>query len=235
MRKTKRTHSAGPFFANSAARAYPGGLLRRWVREGGPEVPVSGYFVVKRAMDCALALVLAVVTAPLAGLALLVVRLTSRGPGIYTQRRVGLGGREFTIYKIRTMIDNCESLTGPRWSVPGDPRVTPVGSVLRRLHVDELPQLWNVLRGEMTLIGPRPERPEFVGLFEQSVYRYSDRHRVKSGITGWAQVHGLRGKTSLSDRVEWDNYYIENWSLWLDLKVLLLTFLAVVRSPQHVE
>jgi lipopolysaccharide/colanic/teichoic acid biosynthesis glycosyltransferase len=103
------------------------------------------------------------------------------------------------------------------------------------LSIDELPQLINVLKGEMSLIGPRPERPEFVGLFEQSVYRYGDRLRVKSGITGWAQVNGLRGKTSLSDRVEWDNYYIENWSLWLDLKVLLLTVLAVAHSPRHVE
>ena len=106
--------------------------------------------------------------------------------------------------------------------------------MLRRTSLDELPQLINVLKGEMSLIGPRPERPEFVGMFEESVYRYSDRHRVKSGITGWAQVNGLRGKTSLSDRVEWDNYYIENWSLWLDLKVLLLTFLAVAHSPRHV-
>ena len=118
--------------------------------------------------------------------------------------------------------------------VEGGDRRTRLGIFLRRTSIDELPQLLNVLKGEMSLIGPRPERPEFVGLFEQSVYRYSDRHRVKSGITGWAQVHGLRGKTSLSDRVEWDNYYIENWSLWLDLKVLLLTFLAVVR-PRHVE
>jgi lipopolysaccharide/colanic/teichoic acid biosynthesis glycosyltransferase len=119
--------------------------------------------------------------------------------------------------------------------VEGDDRRTKLGAALRRSSIDELPQLINVLKGEMSLVGPRPERPEFVGVFEQSVYRYAERHRVKSGVTGWAQVHGLRGKTSLSDRVEWDNYYIENWSLWLDLKVLLLTFLAVVRSPRHVE
>jgi lipopolysaccharide/colanic/teichoic acid biosynthesis glycosyltransferase len=106
---------------------------------------------------------------------------------------------------------------------------------LRRASVDELPQLLNVLRGDMSLIGPRPERPEFVGLFEQSVYRYGDRHRVKSGITGWAQVNGLRGKTSLADRVEWDNYYIENWSLWLDLKIALRTAVAVLRSSRQVE
>ena len=99
---------------------------------------------------------------------------------------------------------------------------------MRRSSLDELPQLWNVLRGEMSLVGPRPERPEFVELFRRDIERYSDRHRVKSGITGWAQVHGLRGKTSLTDRVEWDNYYIENWSLWLDVKILLMTVWAVL-------
>jgi lipopolysaccharide/colanic/teichoic acid biosynthesis glycosyltransferase len=119
--------------------------------------------------------------------------------------------------------------------VEGADRRTVVGAFLRKTSLDELPQLLNVLKGEMSLIGPRPERPEFVGLFEQSVYRYCDRHRVKSGITGWAQVNGLRGNTSLADRVEWDNYYIENWSLWLDLKISLLTAVAVLRPSRHVE
>jgi lipopolysaccharide/colanic/teichoic acid biosynthesis glycosyltransferase len=119
--------------------------------------------------------------------------------------------------------------------VEGDDRRTPFGALLRRTSIDELPQLLNVLKGDMSLIGPRPERPQFVGLFERSVYRYQDRHRVKSGITGWAQVHGLRGRTSLADRVEWDNYYIENWSLWLDLKILLLTVVAVFRASKQVE
>jgi lipopolysaccharide/colanic/teichoic acid biosynthesis glycosyltransferase len=119
--------------------------------------------------------------------------------------------------------------------IEGDDRRTRVGAFLRRTSIDERPQLLNVLKGEMSLVGPRPERPEFVGLFEESVYRYSDRHRVKAGITGWAQVNGLRGKTSLADRVEWDNHYIENWSLWLDLKIALMTALAVVRSSHQVE
>jgi lipopolysaccharide/colanic/teichoic acid biosynthesis glycosyltransferase len=119
--------------------------------------------------------------------------------------------------------------------VEGEDRRTTLGAFLRRTSIDELPQLVNVLRGDMSLIGPRPERPEFVGLFEQSVYRYGERHRVKSGITGWAQVNGLRGKTSLADRVEWDNYYIENWSLWLDLKIALRTVVAVLRSSRQVE
>jgi len=105
-----------------------------------------------------------------------------------------------------------------------------VGAVLRRASLDELPQLFNVLRGDMSIVGPRPERPEFVRLFTDNVMRYGDRHRVKSGITGWAQVHGLRGQTSLSDRVEWDNYYIENWSLWLDAKILLMTLVSTLRG-----
>ena len=113
--------------------------------------------------------------------------------------------------------------------VEGFDRRTAVGRFIRRTSLDELPQLFNVLRGEMSLVGPRPERPEFVELFRHDVDRYGDRHRVKSGITGWAQVHGLRGQTSLSERVEWDNFYIENWSLWLDLKILLMTFAAAFR------
>jgi lipopolysaccharide/colanic/teichoic acid biosynthesis glycosyltransferase len=117
--------------------------------------------------------------------------------------------------------------------VEGTDRRTKLGTFLRRTSLDELPQLINVLRGDMSVVGPRPERDNIVPVFEQSVYRYEDRHRVKSGITGWAQVHGLRGQTSLADRVEWDNYYIENWSLWLDLKTMLLTVLAVFRDRRE--
>ena len=116
--------------------------------------------------------------------------------------------------------------------VEGVDRRTRVGAFLRRTSIDELPQLWNVLKGEMSLVGPRPERPEYVDLFSGQIDRYGERNRVKAGITGWAQVHGLRGQTSLADRVEWDNYYIENWSLWLDVKILLLTVLAIVRPVQ---
>src|SRR5205085_7794894 len=116
--------------------------------------------------------------------------------------------------------------------IEGEDRRTAVGRFLRSTSLDELPQLFNVLKGEMSLVGPRPERPEFVSLFRQDIDRYSDRHRVKSGITGWAQVHGYRGQTSLHDRVEWDNFYIENWSLWLDVKVLLLTVTAIFNSTE---
>jgi lipopolysaccharide/colanic/teichoic acid biosynthesis glycosyltransferase len=116
--------------------------------------------------------------------------------------------------------------------VEGDDRRTPIGRMLRRFSLDELPQLFNVIRGEMSLVGPRPERPEFVELFRQDIARYGDRHRVKSGITGWAQVHGLRGQTSLAERVEWDNYYIAHWSIGLDLKILALTLVAMFRDAE---
>jgi lipopolysaccharide/colanic/teichoic acid biosynthesis glycosyltransferase len=119
--------------------------------------------------------------------------------------------------------------------VEGEDRRTGLGAFLRASSIDELPQLFNVLRGEMSVIGPRPERPEFVSQFERNVYRYGERHRVKSGISGWAQVHGLRGKTSIADRAEWDNFYIENFSLWLDLKIALLTFRAVLGCFREVE
>jgi lipopolysaccharide/colanic/teichoic acid biosynthesis glycosyltransferase len=116
--------------------------------------------------------------------------------------------------------------------VEGEDRRTPIGRLMRRTSIDELPQLFNVLKGEMSIVGPRPERPEYVELFERQFDRYDDRHRVKSGITGWAQVHGLRGKTSLSNRIEWDNYYIENWTLRLDFKILLMTIAAVLRPAE---
>ena len=206
--------------------------------------PKGLQFAVKYAIDRIVAGVILLLALPIMVPAALAILATLGRPLFFRQVRVGRDGRTFEMLKFRTMrpaepeLDE-HALDLPPDTAPGGveggDRRTGVGRFLRRTSLDELPQLLNVLRGEMSLIGPRPERPEFVGLFEESVYRYGDRHRVKSGITGWAQVHGLRGKTSLSDRVEWDNYYIENWSLWLDLKVLLLTFLAVARSPQHVE
>ena len=165
-------------------------------------------------------------------------------PIFFRQVRVGRDGRPFEMLKFRSMLEPAGAEpavevelapdTAPG-GVEGDDRRTRIGAFVRRTSLDELPQLLNVVKGEMSLVGPRPERPEFVGLFEESIYRYTDRHRVKAGITGWAQVNGLRGKTSLADRVEWDNYYIENWSLWLDVKIALMTALAVVRSSRQVE
>jgi len=206
--------------------------------------PKSLQFAVKYAIDRIVAGFILLLALPIMLPTAIAILATLGRPLFFRQVRVGRDGRTFEMLKFRTMrpveheLDE-QALDLPPDTAPGGveggDRRTGVGRFLRRTSLDELPQLLNVLKGEMSLIGPRPERPEFVGLFEESVYRYGDRHRVKSGITGWAQVHGLRGKTSLSDRVEWDNYYIENWSLWLDLKVLLLTFLAVARSPQHVE
>src|SRR5207237_10607340 len=160
----------------------------------------------------------------------LLVRATSRGPALYTQTRVGQGGRVFTLYKIRTMYHDCERQSGPRWSTPGDPRITPVGRVLRRLHLDELPQLWNVLKGDMNLIGPRPERPEIVAKLRASVPGYDRRHAVKPGITGFAQIHlppdsCLR---SVKNKLVYDLFYIRNRSARLELLVLFATGLKLL-------
>jgi lipopolysaccharide/colanic/teichoic acid biosynthesis glycosyltransferase len=152
-----------------------------------------------------------------------------RGPAVYTQTRVGRGGRVFTLYKVRTMYHDCESLTGPRWSTPGDPRVTPVGRVLRKLHLDELPQLWNVLRGDMSLVGPRPERPEIVKQLREQIVGYDRRHRVKPGITGFAQIH-LPPDTcvrSVKNKLAYDLYYIRHRTAGMELFVLFATALKM--------
>jgi exopolysaccharide biosynthesis polyprenyl glycosylphosphotransferase len=209
-----------------------------------PANPRGWQFAVKYAVDRAAAALALVIVLPILAGAALATWLSLGRPLFFRQVRVGRDGRPFEMLKFRSMRagaleDAVAALELPPDTAPGGvegaDRRTRVGSFLRRTSIDELPQLLNVLKGEMSLVGPRPERPEFVGLFEESVYRYTDRHRVKAGITGWAQVHGLRGKTSLADRVEWDNYYIENWSLWLDVKIALLTALAVVRSSKQVE
>jgi lipopolysaccharide/colanic/teichoic acid biosynthesis glycosyltransferase len=184
----------------------------------------------KRALDVAFAATLFVATFPIMVLAGLLVRLTSKGPAIYTQTRLGRRGVEFRIYKIRTMIDNCESLTGPRWALPGDPRVTPVGAMLRATHLDELPQLWNVLRGDMSLVGPRPERPEIVTRLLRDLPNYGDRLAVRPGITGLAQVQ-LPPDTNVStaaDKLVLDCAYIERLGFWLDLRIMLCTAMKLV-------
>jgi exopolysaccharide biosynthesis polyprenyl glycosylphosphotransferase len=197
----------------------------------------SWQFVLKYAFDRVFAALLLVLIAPLL-IAITVAVWASLGrPILFRQRRVGRDGRVFDMLKFRTMNGGHSSdpaeLDLPPDTAPGGvegaDRRTDVGRVLRRLSFDELPQLINVLKGEMSLVGPRPERPEFAERFERSIHRYSERHRVKAGITGWAQIHGLRGQTSLVDRAEWDNYYIDNWSVWLDFKILVLTGIAVVR------
>ena len=194
---------------------------------GLKESPLQGWnVVVKRVFDIAISLTALVALLPVIFLIAAAVKLTSAGPVFYKQKRVGLDGRRFKIYKFRSMHANAEAESGPVWASRDDRRVTPLGRILRRLNLDEIPQLWNVLRGDMSLVGPRPERPHFVKQFREHIPRYMGRHRVKSGITGWAQVNGLRGQTSIDERIRYDIYYIENWSIWLDLKILLMTVKA---------
>ncbi|MEX0679583.1 MAG: exopolysaccharide biosynthesis polyprenyl glycosylphosphotransferase [Pirellulales bacterium] len=183
--------------------------------------------VVNRLLDVGVSAVLLVLLAlPMLVIAV-VVKLSSRGPALYKQKRTGLGGKPFTMYKYRTMQVDAEAETGPVWAKRGDPRCTRAGNVLRLWCLDELPQLFNVLRGDMSLVGPRPERPYFVKQFSRSIAAYDQRHQVRPGITGWAQINGWRGDTSLEKRVEFDLYYIRNWSLWFNLKILLLTPIRV--------
>jgi Undecaprenyl-phosphate glucose phosphotransferase len=188
------------------------------------DVPLQGVHAwIKRTIDVVLSAgALGVLAGPCAIIALLI-RATSPGPVFYRQERMGLDGRPFTVYKFRSMYVDAEDTTGPIWARVNDPRTTPVGRWLRRLDLDELPQLWNVLTGDMSLVGPRPERPFFVEQFKHRIPQYMLRHKVKAGITGWAQVNGWRGDTSLEKRIEYDLYYIENWSVGLDFKILWLT------------
>jgi Undecaprenyl-phosphate glucose phosphotransferase len=188
------------------------------------DVPLQGFnAVLKRTIDIAISgPSIVIATIPALTIALLV-RLTSSGPVFYRQVRMGLDGKAFTVFKFRSMFHHAEADTGPIWARNDDPRCTRLGRLLRRFDLDELPQLWNVLKGEMSLVGPRPERPYFVEQFKHRFPQYMLRHKVKSGITGWAQVNGWRGNTSIEKRIEYDLYYIENWSVKLDLKILWLT------------
>jgi Undecaprenyl-phosphate glucose phosphotransferase len=190
------------------------------------DVPLQGFnTVVKRMIDMAISSAALLALAAPIGLISALVKLTSRGPVFYRQERMGLDGKSFSIVKFRSMYDDAERHTGPVWTIPGDPRVTALGKFLRRSNLDELPQLWNVLRGDMSIVGPRPERPHFVEQFKHKIPQYMLRHKVKAGLTGWAQVNGWRGNTPLDKRIEYDLYYIENWSVRLDLKIMWLTLL----------
>ena len=197
--------------------------------------PRGWKFALKHGVDRLVAAIALAILAPLLAAIALAVRITSPGPVLFRQRRVGRDGQEFDLLKFRTMHENghADGFLPPEGCAPGGvegrDRRTSIGRWLRGTSLDELPQLLNVLRGEMSLVGPRPERPEFVSLFDAQIDHYDDRHRVKSGITGWAQVNGLRGQTSIADRVEWDNYYIENWSLRFDLRIVVLTIAEVLR------
>ena len=188
---------------------------------------------VKRVLDRVLALAALVLAGPVIAIAALAVAVESGGPVLFAQDRVGRDGRVFRLYKLRSLRETDEVESQTRWSVAGDPRIGPVGRLLRRTSIDELPQLWNVLRGDMSLVGPRPERPGFVREFSQIHTRYWARHRVPAGLTGLAQVHGLRGDTSIADRTRYDNYYIASWSLWLDFRILLMTVRELLRRGQR--
>jgi lipopolysaccharide/colanic/teichoic acid biosynthesis glycosyltransferase len=197
-------------------------------------VPSMGsvYGKVKVLSDCLVALLMFILTAPLIILAAIVVKLTSRGPVFYSQVRLGRGGRPFLIYKIRTMRHNCENGTGAQWSKPGDTRITPIGRFLRKSHIDELPQLWNVLRGDMSLVGPRPERPTFVESLSVSLPDYPKRCSALPGITGLAQVKS-RYDTSVDSanrKLQYDLYYLKNGRLLLDLKIMAATVKVMARG-----
>lgn len=216
----------------------PSELYRSWQMEdmassGFWSPQRRGYLPIKRAGDFVVGLFLLLLTSPLTLLAALLVKLTSAGPALYSQTRTGKNGRPFKIFKLRTMYHNCESASGPRWSTPGDSRITPMGRFLRRTHLDELPQLWNVVRGDMALVGPRPERPEFIPKLSQVLPHYTDRLLVRPGMTGLAQVQ-LPPDTDMASvrrKLAYDLYYVRYASWWRDLCILGGTLLYLLRLP----
>jgi len=186
--------------------------------------------VLKRALDIVFSSLVLLFISPFLLVVALLIKLESPGPALYIQERVGLDGRPFYVIKFRTMTMGAEERTGPVWAAPVDPRVTRVGAFLRRHSLDELLQFINVLLGEMSVVGPRPERPCFVEQFSQMVPGYMRRHKEKAGITGWAQVNGLRGDTSIEERTNYDLYYVENWSIAFDLRIMLRTIVEMLRG-----
>jgi exopolysaccharide biosynthesis polyprenyl glycosylphosphotransferase len=193
-------------------------------------LPATWYLAVKRVVDVAAALALLLLSLPILLVAALLVRLTSRGPAFYSQTRVGLNGRPFTIYKLRSMVVESEA-RGAQWCRRGDPRVTWIGRILRRTKIDELPQLWNILRGDMSLVGPRPERPEFVPQLEAAIPGYKERLQVLPGLTGLAQIH-LEADTDLASverKLAFDLYYVKHLGFWMDLRILLATVVHVFK------
>jgi Undecaprenyl-phosphate glucose phosphotransferase len=188
------------------------------------ETPIQGWnSVIKRGFDIVFSLLFLIVSAPIMAVLALLIKLTSPGPVLYNQKRMGLDGHLFNMYKFRSMHVDAERQTGPIWAKKRDSRRTRLGAFMRSTSLDEFPQLVNVLKGDMSLVGPRPERPPFVQKFRENIPKYMLRHKVKSGITGWAQINGWRGNTSIEKRIEYDLYYIQNWSIWFDLKILIMT------------
>ncbi len=197
------------------------------------DVALRGWrLAVKRVTDIVGSAIALILLSPLMLLIALLIKLDSPGPVFYVQERMGLDAKPFKMLKFRSMRTDAEAETGPVWASPNDPRRTRLGAFIRRFSLDELPQLINVLIGDMSLVGPRPERPVFVEQFKRSIPRYMDRHREKAGLTGWAQINGLRGDTSIIERTKYDLWYIENWSLLLDLKILVRTMLRIFSDRQ---
>ena len=180
-------------------------------------------WIMKRIVDIVVALFGAVISSPIMILAAIAVKCTSKGPIIFKQERIGLHNKPFEMYKFRTMQVQKPGAEKKGWTVKDDPRVTKVGRLLRRTSIDELPQLFNILKGDMSVVGPRPERPQFVEQFKEEIPRYMVKHQVRPGLTGWAQINGYRGDTSIKRRIEYDIFYIENWTLSFDVKIILLT------------
>jgi len=191
------------------------------------ESPLHGWNkILKRAFDIVFSLAALLVFLPVMAVIYVLIKIFTPGPALYKQKRMGMDGRIFDIYKFRTMKVDAERETGPVWATKDDPRRTPLGKFLRRYNLDELPQFFNVLLGHMSVVGPRPERPELIEKFKKSIPKYMLRHKTKAGITGWAQVNGWRGDTSLEKRIQYDLYYIENWSLWFDLQIIFRTIFS---------
>ena len=189
-------------------------------------VPLSNTFnrIIKRVIDFEFAIIGLIITSPVMLVCAILVKFSSEGPVIFKQERVGLHNKTFNMYKFRSMRVQDENQEKKAWTTKDDPRVTKVGAVLRKTSLDELPQLFNILKGDMSLVGPRPERPQFVEQFKEEIPRYMIKHQVRPGLTGWAQVNGFRGDTSIYKRIEYDLYYIENWSMWLDIRIIFRTF-----------
>lgn len=193
------------------------------------DVRIKGWQgVLKRAFDIICSILGLLILSPILLIAAILIKFTSEGPVFYRQMRLGFDDKEFWIYKFRSMRIDAEKETGPIWATENDPRVTLIGRILRRTSIDELPQLMNVLLGDMSIVGPRPERSVFVERFRKSIPKYLERHRVKSGMTGWAQVNGLRGNTPIEERTKYDIYYVENWSLAFDFEIILKTIWVVI-------
>ncbi len=191
--------------------------------------PLEGWGrIVKRLSDIIFSIICLVISSPFWIIIGIIQKLSSKGPILYSHHRVGRDGKAFTLYKFRSMYVNAEDRQNKYWTEEKDDRITPLGKIIRKTNLDELPQLWNILRGDMSFVGPRPEQPRFVERFSKVIPNYSKRHRIKSGLTGWAQVNGLKGDTSINERVRYDMFYIENWSIWFDMVIIYKTLLLIL-------